>query len=50
MPLTRGRFAEYSGQAVLSRVGKADAVNFEPSVDARRSTPQMQRVPPYLWR
>jgi hypothetical protein len=26
MPLTRGRFAEYSGQAVLSRVGKADAV------------------------
>jgi hypothetical protein len=27
MPLTRGRFAEYSGQAVLSRVGKADAVN-----------------------
>jgi len=25
--------------------GKADAVKAEPSVDARRSTPQMQRVP-----
>jgi len=32
---------------VLSRVGKADAVKAEPSVNARRLTSQMQRVPTF---
>ena len=37
--------SDHKERIVLSRVGKADAVNLEPSVDARRLILQTQRVP-----